>query len=184
MGHKTCQLMLYKGIIALCSEIHPKYRNRLCWHNLKILNVKPDGAWRNRWPFKGELTLLLHGTVIGSCHCVFMVQRPLFSSLRTEPSDLDEDFLWFAWIHANKRVRRIATVLRITGGTPLLLDNWGSLIIINDVSPRFHNGVPGYVFLSEERNSVQENRKILVFRTFGGPSPLTWVCGILISATE
>lgn len=141
MGHETCQLMLYKGIIGLCSEIHPKYRNRLCWHNLKFLNVKPGGAWSNRWPFKGELTLLLHGTIIVSCHCVFMVQRPLSSSLRTETSDLYEDFLWFAWIRANKRVRRIAIVVKITGGAPPLLDNWSPLISISEVTPRFHNGV-------------------------------------------
>ena len=176
--------MLYKGIIALCSESHAKYRNRLCWHNLKFLNVKPGGAWGNRWPFKGELTLLLHGTIIVSCHGVFMVRRLLFSSLRTETSDLYEDFLWFAWIRANKRVRSIATVVRITGETPPLLDNWGPLISIIEVSPRFHSGVPGYVLLLEERNSVQNNRQILVFRTLGGPLPRTWVCGSLFNATE
>jgi len=32
--------MLYREIIAVCSEIHTKHINTLCWQNVELLNVK------------------------------------------------------------------------------------------------------------------------------------------------
>jgi len=32
--------MLYREIIAVCSEIHTKHRNTLCGQNVELLNVK------------------------------------------------------------------------------------------------------------------------------------------------
>jgi hypothetical protein len=32
--------MLYREIIAVCSEIHTKYVNTLCGQNVELLNVK------------------------------------------------------------------------------------------------------------------------------------------------
>ena len=32
--------MLYKEIIAVCSQIHTKYINTLCGQNVELLNVK------------------------------------------------------------------------------------------------------------------------------------------------
>jgi len=32
--------MLYKEIIAVCSQIHTKHTNTLCGQNVKLLNVK------------------------------------------------------------------------------------------------------------------------------------------------
>ena len=37
---KTSQLMLYREIIAVCSEIHTKHTNTLCGQNVELLNVK------------------------------------------------------------------------------------------------------------------------------------------------
>ena len=37
---KTSQLMLYREIIAVCSQIHTKHINTLCGQNLELLNVK------------------------------------------------------------------------------------------------------------------------------------------------
>ena len=37
---KTSQLMLYRGIIAVCSQIHSKHINTLCGQNVELLNVK------------------------------------------------------------------------------------------------------------------------------------------------
>ena len=37
---KTNQLMLYREIMAVCSEIHTKHINTLCRQNLELLNVK------------------------------------------------------------------------------------------------------------------------------------------------
>ena len=38
---KTSQLMLYREIIAVCSQIHTKHKNTLCGQNVEWLNVNP-----------------------------------------------------------------------------------------------------------------------------------------------
>jgi len=40
---KTSQLMLYREIIAVCSEIHTKYINTMCGQNVELLNVTGGG---------------------------------------------------------------------------------------------------------------------------------------------
>ena len=37
---KTSQLMLYREIIAVCSQIHTKHINTVCGRNVELLNVK------------------------------------------------------------------------------------------------------------------------------------------------
>ena len=37
---KTNQLMLYREIIAVCSEIHTKHVDTVCGQNVELLNVK------------------------------------------------------------------------------------------------------------------------------------------------
>ena len=37
--------MLYREIIAVCSEIHTKHINTLCGQNVELLNVKPGGTY-------------------------------------------------------------------------------------------------------------------------------------------
>ena len=37
---KNSHLMLYKEIIAVCSEVHTKHINTLCGQNVELLNVK------------------------------------------------------------------------------------------------------------------------------------------------
>ena len=37
---KTSELMLYREIIAVCSQIHTKHINTLCGQNVESLNVK------------------------------------------------------------------------------------------------------------------------------------------------
>jgi len=32
--------MLFREIIAVCSEIHTEHKNTLCWQNVELLNVK------------------------------------------------------------------------------------------------------------------------------------------------
>jgi hypothetical protein len=41
--------MLYREIIAVCSEIHTKHINTLCGHNVELLNIKPGGTYSNHW---------------------------------------------------------------------------------------------------------------------------------------
>jgi hypothetical protein len=47
------QLMLYREIIAVCSEIHTKHINTLCGQNVELLNVKLGGTYSNHWALKG-----------------------------------------------------------------------------------------------------------------------------------
>ena len=37
---QTSQLMLYREIVAVCSQIHTKHINTLCGQNVELLNVK------------------------------------------------------------------------------------------------------------------------------------------------
>ena len=37
---RTSQLMLYREIKAVCSQIHTKHANTLCGQNVEMLNVK------------------------------------------------------------------------------------------------------------------------------------------------
>jgi len=37
---KTSQLMLYREIMAVCSEIHTKHTNTACGQNVELVNVK------------------------------------------------------------------------------------------------------------------------------------------------
>ena len=36
--------MLYREIIAVCSQIHTKHKNTLCGQNVELLNVEPGGV--------------------------------------------------------------------------------------------------------------------------------------------
>jgi len=36
----TSELMLYREIMAVCSQIHTKHINTLCGQNVELLNVK------------------------------------------------------------------------------------------------------------------------------------------------
>ena len=49
--------MLYREIIAVCSQIHTKHINTLCGRNVELLNVKPGGKHSNFWTLKGKLAI-------------------------------------------------------------------------------------------------------------------------------
>jgi len=44
--------MLYREIIAVCSEIHIKHINTVCGQNVELLNVKPGGVCSDHWATK------------------------------------------------------------------------------------------------------------------------------------
>jgi len=48
---KTSQLMLYREIIAVCSQIHTKNTNSLCGQNIELLNVRL-GVRNYQWALK------------------------------------------------------------------------------------------------------------------------------------
>ena len=39
--------MLYREIIAVCSEMHTKHINTLCGRNVELSNVEPGGTYSN-----------------------------------------------------------------------------------------------------------------------------------------
>ena len=41
--------MLYREIIAVCSEIHTKDINTLCGQNVEFRNVRPVGTYSDHW---------------------------------------------------------------------------------------------------------------------------------------
>jgi hypothetical protein len=45
--------MLYRKIVAVCSQIHTKHINTLCGQNVKLMNVKPGGTYSNHWAVEG-----------------------------------------------------------------------------------------------------------------------------------
>jgi len=45
--------MLYREIIAVCSQIHRKHINTLCGQNVEFVNDKPGGKYSDHWALKG-----------------------------------------------------------------------------------------------------------------------------------
>jgi hypothetical protein len=64
--------MLYREIIAVCSEIHTKHISTLCGQNVELLNVKPGGTYSNHWAFKG-LNKLRGGRRVSGAFASFLV---------------------------------------------------------------------------------------------------------------
>jgi len=47
--------MLYREIIAVCSEIHTKHINTMCGQKVKFVNVKPDGTYSDHCVLEGYI---------------------------------------------------------------------------------------------------------------------------------
>ena len=45
--------MLYREIMAVCSQIHTKHINTLCGQNVEFVNVKPGGKYSDHLALKG-----------------------------------------------------------------------------------------------------------------------------------
>jgi len=41
--------MLYREMLAVCSEIHTKHINTLCGQNVEFVNVTPRGTYSYHW---------------------------------------------------------------------------------------------------------------------------------------
>jgi len=48
--------MLYREIIAVCSQMHTKRTNTLCGQNVELLNVKPGGTYSNHWSLESYIS--------------------------------------------------------------------------------------------------------------------------------
>jgi hypothetical protein len=47
--------MLYREIIAVCSEIRSNHINTLCGQNVEFVNVKPGGTYSNQWALEAQI---------------------------------------------------------------------------------------------------------------------------------
>jgi hypothetical protein len=45
--------MLYREILAVCTEIHTKHITTLCGQNVEFVNVKPGGTYSDHWALDG-----------------------------------------------------------------------------------------------------------------------------------
>jgi hypothetical protein len=54
--------MLYRQIVAVCSEIHTKHINALCGHNVELLKVKSGGTYSDHLALqlKPQCTVMKH----------------------------------------------------------------------------------------------------------------------------
>jgi hypothetical protein len=58
--------MLYREIIAVCSEIHTKHINTLCGQNVEIFSIKPGGAYSDRRASAAEMNCI--GNEVKAAH--------------------------------------------------------------------------------------------------------------------
>jgi len=54
--------MLYREIIAVCSEIHTKHINTLCGQNVELLSVKPGSTYSDHKDLKHSIFFEVHFT--------------------------------------------------------------------------------------------------------------------------
>jgi RecB family endonuclease NucS len=78
---KSSQLMLYREIIALCSQIHTERINTLCGENVEFLNVKPGGTYSNHLALRGSISviktsqLMLYREIIAVCSQIHTIHK-------------------------------------------------------------------------------------------------------------
>jgi len=52
--------MLYREIIAVCSEIHTKHKNTLCRQNVELFNIKSGGIYSYLFTLTHKLCTLVY----------------------------------------------------------------------------------------------------------------------------
>jgi hypothetical protein len=63
--------MLYREIIAVCTEIHTKHINTLCGQKVEFVNVKPGGTYSNNRAVNGQsISFFLHKNESHMCEVV------------------------------------------------------------------------------------------------------------------
>ena len=92
--------MLYRELIAVCSEIHTKHINTLCGHNAEFLSAKPCGVCINQWALKGKLIL-----------------EHLHSSAKTPPFVLVLPLTIFHTFHVSRRTPATGCLVSLTCST-------------------------------------------------------------------
>ena len=92
--------MLYREIIAVCSQIHTKHVNTMCGQNVELLNVKAGGTYIS-YNSHNKLFLLLYTGLTG---LPLLCRRSVFSA-RYAPKCCTV-FGWYLSFTSNRRLRR------------------------------------------------------------------------------
>ena len=69
--------MLYKEIIAVCSQIHTKHINTLCGQKTEFVNIKSDGTYSGRWVLKTSELYIKIQSVLRSKHTPSQLCKPV-----------------------------------------------------------------------------------------------------------
>jgi len=69
--------MLFREIIAVCSEIHTKHLNTLFGQKTEFVNVKPDGTYIDRWVLKTSELYVKIQSVPHTKHTPSQLHKPV-----------------------------------------------------------------------------------------------------------
>jgi hypothetical protein len=64
--------MLYREVIATCSEIRNNHRNKVCWQIIEFFNTEPGGTWSTHWDLRGSTSA---PNIILFCVTEFVISR-------------------------------------------------------------------------------------------------------------
>jgi hypothetical protein len=64
---KINQLLLYREIIAVCSDIHTKHINTMCWQSVEFFNLKRGGTTIKQLHLKHDLTTKTRHKPVALC---------------------------------------------------------------------------------------------------------------------
>ena len=79
--------MLYREIIAVCSQIRTEHVNTLCGQNVELLNVKTDGISVKHWALDGSTPL---ATFISYSHRRRPSKAPHHSRHIKQPTSIND----------------------------------------------------------------------------------------------
>ena len=65
--------MLYREIIAVCSQIHTKHINTVCGQNVELLHVKLGGKYSDHCDLK-----LVTNTYFSRCHKAMLLEAQIY----------------------------------------------------------------------------------------------------------
>ena len=98
--------MLYREIIAVCSQIHTNHLNTLCGHNVEFLDVKPSGTYSNRWALEGSGPaewVFIWFVIFRYSEMLHYVFRPVFTDVSENRNVLEDRAVQEVWLTARWR---------------------------------------------------------------------------------
>ena len=82
--------MLYREIIAICSQIHTKHIHTLCGQNVEFMRIILGGAYSDHWALEGYMSVIktsqltLYREIIAVCSEIHTKHINAFCGQNTE----------------------------------------------------------------------------------------------------